>query len=287
MRHVVLALAAAVLATTSVIAAPESASHAATMDGMKIRYESHGSGREAVVFIHGWTCDHTFWNSQIAAFSAKTRTIALDLPGHGESDAPKTTYSMDLFARSVDAVMRDAGVDRAVLVGHSMGTPVARQFYRLHPDKTLAIVVVDGALQRFADKATMEQMIAPLRGSGYAGAAGAFIDQMTAPMKDPASKAAVKAKMLHTSQHVAVSAMEGMADDAIWADDPIKVPVLAIMSANPYYPTDLEARDRVVAPDLEFQMWEGVSHFLMIDDPTRFDDTVLAFLAKRKLVGLK
>ncbi len=49
--------------------------------------------------------------------------ITVDLPGHGESDKPQIAYTMDLFARAVEAVMRDAGVDQAVLVGHSMGTP--------------------------------------------------------------------------------------------------------------------------------------------------------------------
>jgi pimeloyl-ACP methyl ester carboxylesterase len=126
-------LAAVLICAFSSAAAPapaESASRFATLDGMKVHYESYGAGRDAVVFVHGWTCDLTFWKAQVPAFAAKTRTLAIDLPGHGRSDAPRTTYSMDLFARAIDAVMRDAGVDRAVLVGHSMGTPVVRQFYR-------------------------------------------------------------------------------------------------------------------------------------------------------------
>jgi pimeloyl-ACP methyl ester carboxylesterase len=78
--------------------------------------------------------------------------IALDLPGHGQSDKPQIAYTMDLFANAIDAVMRDAKVERAVLVGHSMGTPVARQFYRKYPQKTLAIVIVDGGLRLFGTK---------------------------------------------------------------------------------------------------------------------------------------
>lgn len=288
MRRALLAVLVAVLFAAPIAAAPaESPSRFATLDGAKVHYVSYGAGREAVVFVHGWTCDLTFWGAQLPVFAAKTRVLALDLPGHGKSDAPKTAvYSMDLFARALDAVMRDAGVDRAVLVGHSMGTPVIRQFYRAHPEKTLALVVVEGPLSPYADRATMEKMIAPMRGPDYAKAAGGMIDGMLAPMKDPARKAEVKAKMLATPQYVAVSAMEGMADDAIWKDDQIKVPVLAVMAKSPFYPPDIEARYRAVAPDLEFHMWEGVSHFLMIDDPTRFDDTVVAFLAKRKLAGV-
>lgn len=288
MRHSLLALAVLALCALSAAPAPaKSASHVATLDGMKVHYVSQGTGREAVVFVHGWTCDLTFWKAQVTALASKTRVIAVDLPGHGKSDAPKTTYSMDLFAKAIDAVMRDAGVDRAVLVGHSMGTPVIRQFYRRYPAKTLAIVVVDGALAPYADRATMEKMIAPMRGPSYPEVVAKMVDGMVAPMKDASEREAVKAVMLATPQHVAVSAMEGMADDAIWQKDQIKVPVLAIMAKQPFYPPDMEATYRSIAPDLEFHMWEGVSHFIMLDDPTRFDETLTAFLAKRKLAGVK
>src|SRR4030095_2397076 len=119
----------------------------AKLDGHRVHYESYGAGREALVFVHGWTCNLTFWSRQVTLFAAKTRVIAVDLPGHGQSDKPEIAYNMDLCARSIDAVLVDARVDRAVLVGHSMGTPVIRQFYRKHPEKTLGLVIVDGPLQ--------------------------------------------------------------------------------------------------------------------------------------------
>src|SRR6266852_1651870 len=139
----------------------------ATLDGARIHYQSYGKGREALVLVHGWTCSVNYWRDLIPDLSKRSRVIAIDLPGHGQSDKPQVAYTMDLFARAVDAVMRDAGVKRAVLVGHSMGTPVARQFYRKYPQKTLAIVIVDGALRPFADKAIMERLIAGFRSPNY------------------------------------------------------------------------------------------------------------------------
>lgn len=264
-------------------AAADSPSRFATLDGLKVHYESYGKGREAVVFVHGWTCDLTFWKAQLPAFAAKTRTLAVDLPGHGKSDAPETAYTMELFARAVEAAMRDAGVDRAVLVGHSMGTPVVRQFYRRYPEKTRALVLVDGSLRPFADKAAMEPFFAALRGPNYKQVAGQMIDGMMAPMKDAAERERAKAAMLATPQHVAVSAMEGMAADEIWTKDPVEVPVLAVLAKSPFWPADTEEYFRSIAPDLEFHMWEGVSHFLMMDEPARFNDALSAFLAKRRL----
>jgi len=124
-------------------------SHFTTLDGARIHYVNYGKGSEALVLIHGWTMNLDSWRDQVSDFAKRNRVIVIELPGHGQSDKPQITYSMDLFARAVDAVLRDAKVKRAVLVGHSMGTPVARQFYRKYPAQTLAIVIVDGALRPF------------------------------------------------------------------------------------------------------------------------------------------
>src|SRR6266404_9905896 len=107
----------------------------AKLDGSRVRYQSHGRGTKAIVLIHGWTCDASFWDRSVPALSAKYRVIAVDLPGHGGSDKPEIAYTQQLFARAVDAVMEKAGVSRAVLMGHSMGAPVARQFLADYPSK--------------------------------------------------------------------------------------------------------------------------------------------------------
>src|SRR6185369_5700030 len=79
----------------------------------KIHYKSYGKGKDALVLVHGWTCNMDLWRDHIPELSKRSRVIALDLPGHGLSDKPETTYSMDLFADAIDAVMKDAGVERA------------------------------------------------------------------------------------------------------------------------------------------------------------------------------
>ncbi len=135
----------------------------ATLDGARIHYVNYGKGSEALVLIHGWTQNVDGWRDNVPDFAKRNRVIAIDLPGHGQSDKPQVTYSMDYFARAVEAVMRDAKVKRAVLAGHSMGTPVARQFYRKYPEKTIAIVIVDGPLRPFGDKAMMDKLIAGFR----------------------------------------------------------------------------------------------------------------------------
>jgi len=75
------------------------------------------------------------------------RVITLDLPGHGKSGAPKDgKVTTDMFARAVEAVRAEQKADRIILVGHSMGTPVIRQYAHLYPQHVAALVLVDGVV---------------------------------------------------------------------------------------------------------------------------------------------
>jgi pimeloyl-ACP methyl ester carboxylesterase len=267
--------------------ASEGQSHYAKLDGARIHYQNYGKGSEALVLIHGWTCNVDSWRDQVSELAKRNRVIAVDLLGHGQSDKPQINYSMDLFARVVEAVMRDAKVERAVLVGHSMGTPIARQFYRKYPQKTLAIVIVDGSLRPFGDKKMMEGFMAGFRGPNYKEAGKQMLVGMAGPNLSTELQARIQASFLNTPQHVLVSAMEGMADDSIWGQDKINVPVLAVLAKSPFWPADTEQFYRSIAPQLDFQMIDGVGHFLMMEKPKQFNDSVIAFLDKNSLVKKK
>src|SRR5438270_4072394 len=114
----------------------------------KVHYLRLGKGKHTVALIHGWGGNCQFWREQAAGLSEKARLILIDLPGHGESDKPKVEYTMDFFAGGVIAVLRDAGVNQATLVGHSMGVPVICRVYAQAPEKVAGLVAVDGLLRR-------------------------------------------------------------------------------------------------------------------------------------------
>lgn len=283
-RSLLLMLCLLLLVAAAAAQKPDGKSHYASLDGKRVYYKSYGKGREALVLVHCWSCNMDHWRDQIPDFAKRSRVIALDLPGHGQSDKPEVAYTMDLFAGAVDAVLRDAGVERAVLVGHSIGTPVIRQFYRKYPQKTLALVIVDGALRPFGDKKMGEQMLASLRAPTYKEAGTQMFAAMGGPQLSPEIQERIKQSFLNTPQQVLVSAIEGMMDDSIWGQDKIEVPVLAVMAKSPFLPADTEQFYRSIAPKLEFQMWDGVGHFLMMERPKQFNEVVIAFLDKNSLL---
>ena len=261
----------------------------ATYDGSRVHYESYGKGREAVVFIHGWTCDLTFWRGQAPVYE-KHRALLVDLPGHGKSDKPDVSYTPERFARAVEAVMKEAGVERAVLVGHSMGTPVALTFLRILPEKSAGLVMVDGSIpqppkddaERAAQKARMEPFLRSLRSPNYKEATGKMVESMFSANTASKQRAEIRTKMGATPQHVLASAMENMFTlEAPKAGETYNVPAMAVMagSGRPGY----ETRLRATFPNLKiYEAWEGSGHFLMMESPERFNTVLEKFLAIAK-----
>jgi pimeloyl-ACP methyl ester carboxylesterase len=276
----------AVLATAAALASPPKTGepHFIEVDGAKVHYTNYGEGDMALVFVHGWSCDETVWNGQAPALAEKIRTITIDLPGHGQSDKPRVAYTMELYARAMFMVLRDANVQSATVVAHSNGTPAIRQLYRQFPTKVDALVIVDGGLRPFVDAASMDKFIAPLRGDHYEEAASKFIDGMTQPIADEKLRDRIKTLMLRTPQYVAVSEFEKTADPALWKPDKIDVPVLMILAKQPMWTSEYEQFVRTLVPKLNYQVWDNVSHFIMMEKPQEFNEALLRFLETNRLL---
>jgi pimeloyl-ACP methyl ester carboxylesterase len=260
-------------------------SHFAQSGDLKVHYKSLGEGDTAVVFIHGWCGDHSVWYAQAAALDGKVRALFIDLPGYGKSDHPRIDYTMDVFARGIDAVLRDAGVEHAVLVGHSMGTPVVRQFYRLFPAKTKALVFVDGALRPFTrDPAQIEKFRAMFKEDTFKDAAPKMLAGMLRPDTPASVREHIPRLAANTNPHVAVSSMRTMLDPKLWNDDPVKVPAQALMAKSPMWNDDYKAFAKKLVPDLDYREFDGVGHFLFMEKPGPVNEALCEFLRKQGLL---
>jgi pimeloyl-ACP methyl ester carboxylesterase len=147
-----------------------------------------GQGDLTVVFIHCWTCNHQFWNPQIDYFSRSHRVLWLDLAGHGSSGSNRNHYTMQAFAEDVSAVVNRAGGDNpVVLVGHSMGGPVAIETAKLLGDRVIGIVGVDTFYTPFEwpkTEAKIQEFVKPFE-DDFRGTSENMVRSMFTPHADP------------------------------------------------------------------------------------------------------
>src|SRR5882757_3222541 len=186
-------------------------SHFISVGTNRIHYVSVGQGEHTLVFVHGWACHLGFWGEQVAALADKARLIFVDLPGHGQSDKPETNYTMDFFAEAVLAVMHDAKVEKAALIGHSMGGAVICRVYQQAPEKVTALVSVDGLLCRLSGTpAEGRALVGPFATPQYREHAAGFIRSLFPFPGAEALCEQVTSEMLKTPQHVLLGGMLAM-----------------------------------------------------------------------------
>ncbi len=114
-----------------------SASH----DGVSLRYDRAGSG-PAVLLIHGWTCNRTFWQHQVTALRDRFTVITVDLRGHGESSRAKKGYTIPAMAGDLEMLIRTLNVPQVALVGWSMGGLIAQELARRLGARVSALALV-------------------------------------------------------------------------------------------------------------------------------------------------
>ena len=267
---------------------PGTRSHLTTFNATnKIHYLTIGRGANVLVFIHGWAGNSGFWREQVPALANKARLILIDLPGHGQSDKPNADYTLDFFARGVLAVMRNAQVNKATLIGHSMGVPVICRFHALSPRRVGAVVAVDGLLRRPQLKPEdVERYLAPYRTLDFSGHVTNFIQSM---FPEPAShplRDRVLAEVMATPPYVMSSAMHGMfaTNQPAWDMQDVKVPVLVLNAPNPRWNAEYEAYVRALSPKTDYRVLEGTGHCLMLEKPAEFNAALVDMLEKFDLV---
>lgn len=254
---------------------------AASVDGIKLHSTVTGKGPQTVILVHGWTCDETTWELQVPALSKEYRVVTLDLPGHGKSESPKDgRITMDLFARAVEAVRKEAGADRVFIAGRSMGTPVIVQYAREYPQHVAALVFVDGLVTMGNTRAPGNRPRAELMG-GPDGpkAREQMIRGMFSASTTPGMQKHILNMMLGAPESTAVGAMNATFDPAIWKGDTFQQPVLALYADH----STLANAEYMKAhfPNMQYHEIAGTGHFLMLEKPDEFNRLLLAFLEQQ------
>jgi pimeloyl-ACP methyl ester carboxylesterase len=113
-------------------------------DGTKIHYEVHGSG-PPLILTHGYSSTSAMWQGQIEPLAKRHRLIVWDMRGHGQSDYPDdpSAYSEALTVGDIAALLDQVGAAKAIVGGLSLGGYMSLAFYRAHPERVSALLIID------------------------------------------------------------------------------------------------------------------------------------------------
>jgi pimeloyl-ACP methyl ester carboxylesterase len=126
--------------------------------GIKLHYAEKGDpSGEPVIFLHGYVDSWLSFAPMLSEFSSSFRAFALDLRGHGNSDKPEGGYKLEDFVADLEAFMDSVGLERADIVGHSLGSFVAQMFAAQHPDRVRRLFLISSA-QSASDNAILRDL---------------------------------------------------------------------------------------------------------------------------------
>jgi len=123
-----------------------------------------------LVLVNGWTGDHGIFTPQIAHFGKNRRVVAVDLRGHGASDAPEQEYTMAGFADDIAWQCAQLGLKKPVVIGHSFGGALALELCGRYPELASGMVMIDSivmAPQALRDSPELQRLLEGIGGPNY------------------------------------------------------------------------------------------------------------------------
>jgi pimeloyl-ACP methyl ester carboxylesterase len=246
---------------------------ATSSDGLQISYTDQGSGDLTLVFVHGWSCDKSYWKNQVPEFSKNYRVVNVDYGGHGSSGTERENFTINSFGDDVVAVVDKLDLDNVILIGHSMGGEVIIDAATKIPEKVIALVGVD-TYQQFRDTTFTQEMfdgmIAPFY-EDFKTATDGFVRAMFPENADTVLVNQVAADMSSADSRIAMQAFESMFEFGNIIEillKEMKKPVYAINAD--LWPTN-EEYNRSTVPDFKVRYMTGYGHFIMLENPELFN----------------
>jgi sigma-B regulation protein RsbQ len=244
-----------------------------SFDGVPVAFSSEGEGPTTLLLVHGWACNRTHWANQVKELAKRYRVVTVDLPGHGSSGMDRTAWTLAAFGRDLRAVVDTLDLERVILVGHSMGGPVALEAARLLPDRVIGVVGVDtlhNVEWRFDDE--WKALLAAYE-KDFRGTCDRFGRSMFRPDTEAELVTRVVDEMCEVPPEVGITLLRQFETyDPAAALAAAEVPVRCINTDG--FPTEMEV-NRKYAPDFDAVIMQGVGHFPMLERPEEFTRLLL------------
>jgi pimeloyl-ACP methyl ester carboxylesterase len=257
-------------------------------DGVNIACEIRGKGDTALVFLHGWCGDHEYWKHQVEPFSADYRVVTLDQAGHGDSGKDRKKWTVDSLAGDVETVVKQLGLKRVILIGHSMGGPVSLAAAKRMPGTVVAVIGVD-TLQNAERKMPEEQakQFFEMFENDFQGTVKNMMPGLLTKNVDPEIVKWIVSRAANQDKTMAVGLMRDMMPlDQSKLLKEAKVPVRCINSSGGFQfftPTATDINKKYA--DYEVVVIDDVGHYPMLEKPEEFNkklkDVLKEFAGKK------
>ena len=268
-----------------------------TRDGTRLAHIEAGPVTpqgHSLLLINGWTGDHGIFTPQIAHFSRTRRVVAVNLRGHGASDAPEGAYTMEGFADDIAWQCRTLGLAKPIVIGHSLGGAVALELCGRHPGLAAGLVMIDTIVLPSPDAAgsvEIEGLLAGVAGPDYRNVVRDMAWAIGCDYDHPARRQAlfdtfIRGPAERTPQHVAYAALRSMIQhhDPVPAARACRIPMAYISADVPLVEAARNLdRLRELCPQLVIAKTLLAGHF----NTTEVADQVNAMIERFLDVGLK
>jgi pimeloyl-ACP methyl ester carboxylesterase len=248
---------------------------AISSDGVEISFDVQGEGAPGLVFIHGWCNNRTIWSVQVDHFSEKYKVVNIDLPGFGKSGNNRKNWSIKAYANDVATVIDMLNLDQVVVIGFSLGAPIAIETANAALESVIGVVAVEGLhnigmmypppMVEFMDSVMMDLVLNPTMEKMVGG--GFFL-------KNPETSYARVLKMIQGVP--TIGWRESLHGYMQWHNEEkftslknYQTPVLAINTNSE--PTDEEAIKKYV-PSFHARIIPDVGHVIMWDAADKFNN---------------
>jgi pimeloyl-ACP methyl ester carboxylesterase len=229
-----------------------------------------------VVFVHSLAGESLQWAEQLAHVRARGCGIAYDLRGHGRSDPPTDgDYSLEACADDLQAVLDAVGVDRAILVAHSLGGAIATVFAAAHPERVEGLLLVDSVGDQRLAPDEMQQFLVALDSQHYDQVIHDYWKQIAG--NDPV----IRERLMRSLDRTPKAAVVGMLwalqrTDLSQAITTFTKPKLAVVTPYNDFPFALHRID----PTMRAIVIEGTGHWLHMEKPDEFNAILEEFVAR-------
>ncbi len=253
------------------------------VDGKRLYYEVTGEGKTALLFLHCWTCNHTFWDQQVRALSDACRCITVDLPGHGQSE-DGGDYTIDTFSGCVHEVLKKLGIKKAVLVGHSLGGMIALNMALTYPAIVKGLVLVDTSakLKRYLFQNVSTILGLAVGMLSFPALKKAVIDLSALhPLTGLKTRKRIKDDVIKVPNRVAINTLRAIRSfDVLGRLRDIKVPALILVGNMDIF-TDIRHALELYAriPHARLRIIKGAGHMTLLEQPDKVNSRIREFLS--------